>query len=253
MFWFPIALLGPLLWSASNHIDKHLLEGHFKERSAGSLFLFGGIMGIATCVAVLVIDPAVLQVPFRQAGILLLGSIAGSGMLYCYLRAMRLGEASVVAALFQLIPVLYLFLGYWVFGETLGHTQLLGSGLIIAGAIFLSLEMAKGAIRINSKFIGWMVLANFLTVLNGLAFKYVGLANGYLPAVFWDACGVGVSAIALICFAPVVRRDFTEVLSRSGFKLISLLLTNEGLTLIGNLCFTYAQLLAPLALVSVCK
>ena len=252
MTWFFIALLAPALWAASNLIDKHLLESVFKERSTASFYLFSGLAGVVIVATTFLGDSSVLYIPLKYVVILLGGSVLGSGMLYCYLRAIRLGEASVVTILFQLIPVFSLGLGYLAFHEVLGISQLAGSAVIIVGAMLLSFELSETKIvRLKGKIIGWMLLACLLGALSALAFKWVGIHNGFRAAVFWDYAGIVLIAATVFTVAPLPRREFLETLLRSRKAVLGLLFFNEAITVTGSLCMSFATLMVPLALAQV--
>ena len=43
MQWFFIALIGPLMYALTNHIDKILLEKYFKNGGIGTILLFNSL------------------------------------------------------------------------------------------------------------------------------------------------------------------------------------------------------------------
>jgi uncharacterized membrane protein len=113
MNWFLIALIGPLLWSIVNHLDKFLLNKYFKGGGTGSLLIFSSLIGIFMLPIFYFINPNILNVSFNNVLILLLINIPYVLYILFYLYALDKDEASIVVPLFQMIPVLGYFLGFF--------------------------------------------------------------------------------------------------------------------------------------------
>src|SRR5437868_1494847 len=105
MNWFLFALVGPILWAATNHIDKFLLSKYIKGQTTGALMLFTGFFSIISLPVAFYFSQNIFQISFRD--ILL---IIGSGILYLlgiipYLYALNKDEASIVIPMFQTVPI----------------------------------------------------------------------------------------------------------------------------------------------------
>lgn len=60
MNWFLIALLPPIFWSLTNHIDKYLLENYYKKGLIGYVFIFSAAAAILFLPIIVIIKPSVL-------------------------------------------------------------------------------------------------------------------------------------------------------------------------------------------------
>src|SRR5579884_2630309 len=138
MLWLVFALLGPVSWAASTHIDKYLVEKYFKHSNTAVLMVFTAITGIIALPLIWIFQPSVLDISFSEAAIVALSGAMYMGAMLFYLRAVQSEEASVVAPLFQFSTLFTFLLGYLFLGERLGLRQLLGGALIVGGALGLS-------------------------------------------------------------------------------------------------------------------
>jgi transporter family protein len=75
----------------------------------------------------------------RSLGFLTLSGLATGLSWLCYFRALASGPASKVAPIDKLSVVFVILLAWPLLGETLSRGKLLGGGLIVAGAIVLTL------------------------------------------------------------------------------------------------------------------
>ena len=116
MSWILFAFCGPVLWAASTHIDKYLVERFFKDSDVGALLIFTALLGL-------------LGLPFIAAFVDVF-SIGTTGMavtslsgflyltaMYFYLRALQQEEASVIAPLFQTSTLFTYAFAYFVLHE----------------------------------------------------------------------------------------------------------------------------------------
>jgi drug/metabolite transporter (DMT)-like permease len=144
MSWLLIALLAPVLFSVTNHIDKYLIGKYFRGHGgAGALIIFSSLVGVIVAPFILIIEQGVLNISFLQ--VLLLFVVAALTMLaiLLYFYALQRDETSVVVPLFQLIPVFAFVLAYFVLGEILTFSQLGGASLVILGSVVISLTMEE--------------------------------------------------------------------------------------------------------------
>ncbi len=72
MNWFFLALIGPLLYASTNHIDKVLLEKYFKVGGVGALMLFSSLLSVLALPIFYLADPTVLSVGNKHIFVLAL-------------------------------------------------------------------------------------------------------------------------------------------------------------------------------------
>ncbi|MCA9361947.1 hypothetical protein KC906_01095, partial [Candidatus Kaiserbacteria bacterium] len=94
MTWFLVALVGPILYALTNHIDKILLEKYFKQSGVGTLILFSSLLSVLALPFIFLGDPTVLDVDRYNILILALVGILNVAVLWFYLKALESEEAS---------------------------------------------------------------------------------------------------------------------------------------------------------------
>ncbi len=251
MIWILIALLSPLLYAITNHVDKYLLSNYFQDRGVGSLIIFSGLFSVFALPIIYLVDRTSLQVSGDAAFWLTMSGTLTVLSILCYLYALKIDEASVVVPFYQTIPVFSYFLGFLLLGEVLGGGQIVGSLFILAGAFFLSFDLESGSWRFRRRVVFLMLLASFLYAVNGAVFKFFALELGFWPSLFWDSVGKVAVGLFFFFFIAAYRHDFLRVFRRHRGTVLTLNAMSEILTILADSIAGYAFLLAPLALVSV--
>lgn len=141
MNWFLIGLIPPALWSITNHLDKYLISRYFKGGGVGALMVFSSLIGLVLIPFILIFHPEVLHVGVWNAVLIGLNGFFYILAVLPYFYALGKDETSIAVPLFQLIPVFSYVLAYFVLGETLSPAHLVGGGLIVLGAIGITLEL----------------------------------------------------------------------------------------------------------------
>lgn len=250
MSWFLLALIGPILWSIVNHLDKYLLEKYFKEGGVGALMIFSSITGVFVLPFVYLIHSEIWNISLTHKMLMVLVGIAGALALLCYFYALEQDEASVVVVFYQLIPVFGYILSYFLLGEVLNKTQLIAMFLILAGAIIISFEIdEENKFKLRKKTALLMLVSVFLFSLDSVLFKFVAIQENFWISTFWEYVGLGLVGIFLFVFLRSYRNEFLKMIKINKTKILSINITNEVLTIVGNITFAYAYMLAPVALV----
>ncbi len=249
MNWFFIALLAPALWSVSNHCDKYLISRYFNGVGTGALVLFSSLIGLLVLPVIFLFQPAVIQVSFSNALVMIVSGIIAIIGVVLYLYAMKKDEASIVTSLFQTIPVFTFILGYFVLGETLTTAQTVGSLCIIVGGAVLSLDLSAATVQLKTSVLFLMLGASLLLATSSLVFKVVAIETNFWTSTFWGYIGDVTIGIFFLTFIPLYRREFITVLRHSTRRVIGLNVCNELITIVAGLCMRFASLLAPIALV----
>src|ERR1700743_3544647 len=138
--WLVFAFSGPLLWAASTHIDKYLVDKYFHHSDTAVLMVFTALLGVVALPILWAFDHKVLALPWLATGVMTLSGILYMGAMLFYLRAIQSEEASVVAPLFQANTLFTFLLGYLFLHETLGWAHLGGDVAVVIGALVLSLD-----------------------------------------------------------------------------------------------------------------
>ncbi len=250
MTWFFLALIGPFLYALTNHIDKILLEKYFKEGGVGTLLLFSSLLSALALPILFFADTSVFSV--GAMNVLLLGcvGILNVLVLWCYLLALKDEEASVAVVFYQLVPVFGYVLGFLILGETLTTLQLVAMTVIILGTSIVSFEIdTDNKFKLRKNTIFFMLGAAFFWALESVIFKFVALEENVWRSLFWEHLALALAGVGIFLFVRKYRTHFVAALRSNSRGILSLNVANESLYMLGNVAFSFAYLLAPIALV----
>jgi len=250
MRWFLIAMIGPIMYALTNHIDKLLLEKYFKNSGVGTLLIFSSLVSVFVLPFLWLMDRTVLDVSVVNILVLSVSGILGVAVLWCYLLALKEEEASIVVVFYQLVPVFSGILGYFVLGEVLTHKQLIAMATIILGTTIISFEMdSENKFKLRRKTILLMLTAALCWAIDEVLFKAVALEENLWRSLFWSTLMILLSGIVIFITIPVYRCNFLAAMRSNSKGILSLNFLNETLYIVGNLAVSCAVLLAPVGLV----
>lgn len=247
MSWLLFAFSGPVLWAISTHLDKYLVERYFKDTSVAVLLVFTALMGLVLLPFIWVYQPGVADVPLWSVLIIIASGLLYMGAIFFYLQALQSEEASTVAPFFQASPLFAYGLGYVVLGERLSAMQLAGSGLIVAGAVLLSIRPG-GARTFKTRLVVLMLACALCVAMSSLIFKIFAISNEFWTTTFWTFVGQAIVGAAILA-VPAHRQQFVALFKVHTTALISINASNELINLGGGLGARYALMLAPLSIV----
>jgi drug/metabolite transporter (DMT)-like permease len=247
--WLAYAFSGPLLWAISTHIDKFLVDKYFRHSDTAVLMVFTAFLGVIALPAIWLFDPKVLALPWLATGVMTVSGILYMGAMLFYLRAIQSEEASVVAPLFQANTVFTFALGLVLLHEIPRWPQLLGAGLVVAGALGLSLDRKLHLGRFKPKLVLLMCGATFVLALSSVVFKFFAVQDEFWSTTFWTFVGEGLFGAGILA-VPHYRKQFLKLFRKNPGAVIGVNAANELINLGGGLGVRYASLLAPVGLVS---
>jgi uncharacterized membrane protein len=247
--WLLYAFSGPLLWAVSTHIDKFLVDKYFRHSDTAVLMVFTALLGVIALPVIWFFDPKVLALSFVATGVMTLSGILYMGAMLFYLRAIQTEEASVVAPLFQASTLFSFVLGILVLHELPRWPQLAGAGLVVAGAMGLSLDKKLHLKSFKPRLVLLMLAATFVVALSNVLFKFFAVQDEFWSTTFWTFVGEGLFGAAILAM-PKYRKQFMTLFRRNPGAVIGVNAANELINLGGGLGVRYATLLAPVALVS---
>jgi len=250
MSWLVFAFSGPILWAASAHMDKYLVERYFKDSNVAVLLIFTALIGLITLPFIWFLAPGVATVGLQNAALMAFSGLLYMGAMLFYLRALQSEEASVVAPFFQAAPLFGFVLGYVVLGETLSPTQMAGGALIVGGTVLVSLrsDLRKTTTNFNGRLAALMLACALSLAVSSLIFKIFALRDEFWPTTFWMFAGEALFGAALLAIGSY-RRQFFDLLRSNPGAVLSINAANELINLGGGLGTRFALVLAPLSLV----
>jgi len=246
--WVVFAFSGPVLWAVSVHVDKYLVERFFKHSDVAVLLVFTAFIGVLLLPFIWLFEPSVTAPGAAGMALIVVSGILLMGAMLFYLQALQAEEASVVAPFFQATPLFGYALAYLVLGETLSGRQMAGGGLILIGALVVSVRFERGVRRFKARLAALMLACGFAIALSGLIFKIFAIEDEFWITTFWMFVGEAIFGCALL-LVPSYRRQLVTVLADNTAALLSINASNELINLGGGLGNRYALLFAPLSLV----
>lgn len=250
MSWFLIALIGPILYAATNHIDKILISKYFKESGVGALILFSSLLSVIAMPFLFWADPTVFSLGPISIVILAVGGILNVLVLWCYFVALSDDEASITVIFYQLVPVFALILGYFILNETITQMQFIAMSIIIIGTSIISFDVdADNKFTVRKKTIFLMSAASLFWALESVLFKMVALEENWIRSLFWEHLMLSIVGALVFLFINKYRGDFLKAVKQNSKPILALNIGNESLYMLGNIIFAYAYMLAPVALV----
>lgn len=247
--WLLFAFSGPILWALSTHIDKYLVDKYFRDSDTAVLMVFTAFLGVLALPVIWAFEPKVLGLGALAIAVMTVSGVLYMGAMLFYLRAIQSEEASVVAPLFQANTLFTFLLGLVFLHEMPRWQQLIGAGLIVAGAIGLSLDKHLRLASFKPKLVMLMVGATLVLALSSVVFKFFAVHGEFWSTTFWTFVGEGLFGATILAM-PRYRRQFMKLLRKNPGAVMGVNAANELVNLGGGLGVRYASLLAPVALVS---
>ncbi len=248
MSWFGIALVNPFFSAIANHIDKVLIEKYLRAGEVGALVIFSALFSMVTLPVVLLLDTGVLSVGVINGVALALNDMLVVAALLLYLYALQKDEASYVVPLFQTIPLFGFLFGFLLLGETLLPLQIIGSCVIVLGALVLSFTMTSRS-YFKRYVVLYMLSASLLFALNGVIYKYIALEEGFLTSLFWGFVGKIIAGVLLFMCVARYRKQFLRLMQSNSTPVLGGVILVEILFIFAESATGYALLLAPVTLV----
>lgn len=248
MSWLVFAFSGPVLWAASTHIDKYLVEKYFKKSNVAVLLIFTALIGMLMLPFIAILVPEAVSVAPSSALLMALSGILYMGAMLFYLWALQSEDAASVAPFYQAAPLFGYVLAYLVLGEELSAVQMVGGSLIIVGTLLVSLQSQAQKTAFKIHLAALMLTCALVLAASSLIFKLFALRAEFWPTTFWMYAGETVFGVVLFVI-PSVRKQFIKLLQFSPGAVLSVNAANELINLGGSLGTRYALLLAPLSLV----
>jgi uncharacterized membrane protein len=245
-YWILIAIIPPILWAAINHADKYSIERFMEGRDPGSLIITTGGSGFLMFLVLTLFAPVSVATASEAALMIVAGFLLALSYVP-YMYALGDDEASNVAPLFQLITPLVFVLAFIFLHETIRPIHALSGGLIILGALILSVRFETAKFKWRSFFL--MTLTALMIAANVVIFKATAIHANFLDAVRYDLVGVAFAGLALFVGIRKYRTDLYGAIQEHGFSVLGfntvIEITNIGARIING----FASLLVPATLV----
>lgn len=252
MNWFLVALIPPALYALGNFIDKAILSKELRGGGVGTIAIFSCLLGALTLPVIYFLEPSVFAINSLTAFILSINGILTVLAVLCYLYAIEHDDISAVVPILQLTPVFGFATGYIFLGETLTISQMIGSAIIIIGAIIISLEINHlGKIALKKRVLALAAGSALIFSLSGTIFKYFALDEGYWRTQFWEYIGIAIIGMLFFALVKNYRESFLSIFRENKKTIVGLNIGAEVVMVSADLVMNFATLLAPVALIYV--
>jgi uncharacterized membrane protein len=247
--WLFFAFSGPVLWAASTHIDKYLVDRYFKNSDTAVLMVFTALIGLFMLPFIWWYDPRVLGISTTAIAVMIASGIFYMGAMLFYLRAIQVEEASVIAPLFQTSTLFTFAIAYVFLGERLKWIQIGGGALILCGVLFLSFDSSFRFRKLKMQLVFLMLACGLVLAVSSVVFKFFAVRDDFWITTFWTYAGEALFGVGIIVI-PHYRQQFLALFRQSPGAVIAINGANELINLGGGLGVRFAYLTAPVALVS---
>ena len=241
MSWIPLAILAPLLWAASNFVDKYIVGSHY--RGAYDFAFFCALEKWPFFFLTLLFVPVPVLTSYSFIPI-----IAGALLVYSYgfyARAFEEGETSTLVLFFNFIPIGVLILSYLFLGQTLTHLQSLAFIIVLVGSFVISFDVTtrrfhntKGLVPISIAIVLWSIVFTLAAV----ALTHMSFGQFFLL----DTLGSALAGLPMLLFPRMRSEIFSGLRSQSARKYF-IFLGNGVLDYVGQGASKYALTMAPSA------
>jgi uncharacterized membrane protein len=249
-FWYALALVIPMLWALTYHIDKVAMTRY----GAGVSYMHIAILsGINSFVPLLILLP-LHWTKLETVSIVSLtsGLLAGAAYflgLYFYYAGLGREEVTRVAPLYALSPVLGVILGVFLLNETFTTQQIAGVMLIVFGGLLIDTRRVKNAFTVNWRAAALIIASGISFLMGSIGFKYSADSNDFWATLILFFLGA-LTVSTLTGLLPAHRNGLKKLYNskkRRIFVLIMLGSSCIGVT--GRILHNYSILLVPIAFV----
>ena len=251
MFWLIICVLVAIIWSLSAFIDNYATDVIFHGKKPQSMKIFNGISYLIFATLVFLLF-GVKEIAIKDICLILLSGATASLSSIPYYLALRKEEATTAAVFYQLIPVIYLFVDWLIFGQAITSLQLLAFMIIIsAPIIIISSRKRLRSRRIEFKAALLLLLFVTLSAASGVLSTHAGEHYNYYSVFFYFLVGRGISDIILF----TTHRDWQKRMKyiwqhkRKDFLIAEGI--NQVICIIADFLSRYALIIGIASLVSV--
>jgi drug/metabolite transporter (DMT)-like permease len=249
MTWLLLSLGAATLWACVTLTDKTFLGRYIPFPT-----LYLAISAAASLIP-LVFLPLIVSIPAISARYIVLSGLVGILYViytYLYFQSLVRADASVVANLLLLVPILSTLLGTLLFNETFGAITYLGIVAVICG---VGLTSGSGNIRVSrhgitiSTAVGLMIASAILTAGDYALQKYLVAHITEVSVLYWSRVGIVLAAIVLFGSLPQLRMQLRSLLALGRWYVLPVSVGNELLDVVATFMTFVAYARGTLALV----
>jgi drug/metabolite transporter (DMT)-like permease len=249
MLWTILGIIAAATWSVSAFIDNYLADVIFKGKKPQAVKVINGPVNIVLAIIFAIVMQ--VQIPeLWQIGVLLFsGALNAIGTL-AYYQALKREEATGIAIFYQLQPVFFLLIDYFIFNEKLNPHQLIGLiAILLAPLVIIFAQRRKNARR--TEIIAAMLLVLYVVLATISAEITIRFSAGlnFLSVFVFFILGRGITD-TIIGLTPSVRKRHQFILKKFGTKYSLTAALNQAICTAADFLYRYALVLGIAAIAS---
>ncbi len=248
---FLLVTFASLLWGITNHVDKYLISKISKNGDYKGLLIFSSLIaGVILIPISLIITKLNVSTDVNSFIIIFFSATAYLIATAFYLKALNKSDASIVIAMFQLIPLFSYFLGLIFLNEILSLKEILGGIIIVISSITITFEFdSKKFNKTKLTALALMLGSSLMYAVYFLLFRITTLNNSFDIMTFWYQIALSLNGLLIFSFVKSYRKAFIMLVKENGRKVFGFNVINEGINIVANMLVNYSITLAPMAVV----
>lgn len=247
-----LAILAAIFYAATYHIDEYLISKAVKNANYRALILVSTIIagGMMTVIYMFVCN---FDFSFDILSFLLLifNAVVYVLALIIYYKALNRDDPTIVAIMFQFLPVFILFLSPLILdNQQISLLKLIGGVIITIAAILLIYEPKHK--KIDKKRLVTLIMMVFVSLGYAIWYiveRYINQNHDFNQTILWTNISLIIVGIFIFTFMKSFRKSFFEMFKRNGLVVVGLNIANEILYSFAGVFSTLAGTLIPVALV----
>ena len=251
MLWLFLCVIVALIWSFSTFIDNYITDVIFKGKKPQSMKIFNGISYLFFAALTFLIF-GIKNIQIEHIALVLLSGITSSIASIPYYLALSQAESTSASIFCQLIPVVYLFADWLIFGESITPLQLMGFIIITtAPAVILFSRKRPRSRRIAFSAALLFIIYVFLSAVSGILSTRIGEMYDFPSIFFYFLIGRGISDIVLYVTHSDWKQRMKYIWRRKKWQFALTVGFNQIICVIAELLSRYALIIGVASLVSV--
>lgn len=244
-----LTIVATFIWAVTSHIDKYILCNivNYNDSLKIVLIFSSFVAGIIFAPIWLIKLNFDVFIDFYMLIIVFFSTIFYLLSLYFYFKALEKNDASLISAMFQLVPIFSYIISRIFFKDILTINELIGAIIIMLSAIIISYDFDNYKNKNKSIALIYMFFSCLFEALYYFTFEVSMRYSNFLLSSFWYQTFLLLIGIFLL-FRKKYYVKFFKNLKNSGKKYIKLNIVNEFLNMLANFMINFANITIPIAI-----
>lgn len=245
-WWLMFALMSPFFWAIVHVLDAYCVDKVFDRSWIGIFTSALAMLFVMPLLAIGLLFGGVSTMSMESVALCGLSGVVFMTSQILYFKALEETESGIVAAYWNIIPLILPVLSYFLWGEVLTQSRYIGIGVLIVSSVLFCLLDDSLQSRWNS--IGVMFLAAWMQVLYFILQKHIFSQCEVYQAFLVITLAMAITGVIPLLFSA--QRKVISVNMRRIWPVFWLILLIEIANLIAIATSQFAVNLAAPSLVS---